>query len=361
MPNNPQRFWRRLVVCWRGSFWFRVGGMRRLALVSTLLLYGLAGVAFVAGIMGSNEWRYRTVPYSFLITVIMLPFLSVAISFLLQTLAFIAEDRDQWERIRGISTFLNALDRCSSGSLTQRVFLGHLLDQWNADTQRLSSGIVTVQEKYWDVCARIFELATDAVECTSAVPLSYWDEDSPDANRELLRYKDAQKEKLLQQGVAVRRTFIFGSLAASGEVEHFLRIGLAQLQEGFCVYYVDLSSVSDPHDQTLASSDFALIDDKILMLGRMSGLNQSVYYYDFYDLQVIPGFFHTVPEQLYPDVFRTPRYLFERDQMGGNKGRQLTIGKYRRKITEFPSLDTAPYKHLKLGIETAAASVKGWR
>ena len=258
--------------------------------------------------------------------------------------------------------FLNALEKSLTGSLLLRQFLVHLLGQWRNDTDRLQQGIITVQRNYWKVCADIFRLATRVVECTSAVTLEYWNEASGEGNSELLAYKKAQKERLINRGIPVRRTFLFDSVTDETRMKTFLELALSQLNEGFCVYYVDLSSINDKDHRTIANADFALLDSDIIMLGRLSGVNQGVYYYDFFDLKAIPGFFQDTETSSLSSDFLRARQLFAKANAFGNVGGepQLIIDSYRKHIAEFPGLNGYG-RNFKTAIETAAGKIRGWK
>lgn len=341
------RIWLRRHLRWRQNEQMAGTKRQRFEIISVVLLYSIAGLSFFVGAIYSNEWVHRAVSTTFLVTVVVVPLFSIAVAFGIQIIALLREAREREENHRQEAHFLAALDKCRGKSIVGRNFLGHLLDQWDVQMSKLSRGVVSVQEGYWSVCIELYGLAVKLVECTSSIPIDYWDD-----NTELLKYKDIQKERLVNRGVCVRRTFILDSLTPSRELTKFLDIAISQLHEGFYIYYIDLSAVRDDAIRQLLSTDFALIDDLILMLGRQSNMNKGVYYYDFFELALAGA---NVSEYEPALALMSNRAAF----MEGSPP-QVHISTHRKRLDELPLLNDKNYETHKLAIMQKAHQLKRW-
>jgi hypothetical protein len=304
----------------------------------------------VAGVLCADEWIQQSISTKFLLRITIIPFVSIAFAFGLQIISLFINAKEQEEKRKMEIKFLGAFDGCRGKSIIRRNFLGYLIDQWDMSMSNLSEGVITIQEDYWKVCSELYGLAKNTVECTSSVSINYWYH-GPEENLELLRYKEAQIRLLIKNGICVRRTFILNSLAPSADTTTFLKVANIQLHEGFCIYYTDLSS-EDPSLRQLLSSDFALIDDLVLMLGRQSDINQSVFYYDFFEL---------VSSSTYPlkhkpalDLIHNTSVLFD----GGKPIPKVVF--HRKRIDEFPLLFQPGYEEYRDSILPQARRLKCW-
>lgn len=321
----------------------------RFEVVSVVLLYLLAAISIFLGVLFSSEWANRAVSTAFLLATVIIPIVSIAIAFGIQVIALIREGNERGERYRLEAKFLAAIDRCHGGSIVSRNFLGHLLDQWDVQMKGLSEGVVTIQKEYWLVCAQFYGLAKSKVECTSCIPLSYWQESG--GNKELLRYKQLQIDNLIKHNICVRRTFIMNSITESN-AKMFLEVANTQLHEGFCIYYIELSKIPPSQNTRLLARDFALIDSLVLMLGRQSGINQNVYYYDFFELG---------SSAMYPTKHAPALNLFSnRSDFLAGSAPELLIEKYRVPIHQLPILKEPKYKIYSDAILPQVRALKCW-
>lgn len=331
----------------RGFFRIDLAPHQRFAVWSTLVLYTVAAVSILCNVLGAEEWRTGFISTSFLVTVILVPFLSIAASFAIQIIALFLDMRWRENEMSRRADFLAALERCRDSSVVSGAFLMYLLQDWSASMARLQSGIVTIQSDYWSVCAKLYDFAHDCVECTSLVPLKYWDEtDTASYNKELLGYKNVQAQKLVAKNIKVKRTFVLrrSDYQLKEDCERFLRVVTRQMTEGFLLYFIVLDEFDDqPELQELLAKDFALIDDKILMLGRVSGINQSVYHYDFFELPAISRD---------PKAFEPALRLFvDSNQVIARGKAELIVAKYRKRIDAFERLGDGAYLAEKQAID----------
>lgn len=308
-------------------------------IVTTILLYAVAVVTLLAGVVGADEWRSSYVSTRFLVTVIIVPFLALIFSYTFQVIALFADFAAKAERVRQESKFLRTLDRSHAQSKTARLFFTHLLDEWVAGMERLEQGVVTVQANYWSVCSQLYEIAKGRVECTSLVPLEDWASAyNLQTENELYGYLETQKSHLLARGIPVRRTFLLSERdgAGGGDLRPFFDLATRQLGEGFAVWFVDLTSISDPAIRATLMKDFALIDDQVVMLGRFSHTNQHVYNYDFYEL---PSAKHA------PRLFEPAMELFKNPtEVIAGASPSLRIEDYRQRIDAHPAILEQPYQ-----------------
>ncbi|MBZ5497757.1 MAG: hypothetical protein LAP85_15245 [Acidobacteriia bacterium] len=320
-------------------FAIRLSPHQRFAVWSIVILYAIATLSFLGNILSADEWRTKYVSMWFLVTVILIPFVSIAFSCAIQIVTLFMDMRSRELQYSRQSQFMAALEQCRDSSVVSRAFLTYLLQDWAVCMAKLQNGVVTIQSNYWSVCANLYDFAHDSVECTSLVPLKYWDELNPiDSNKELLDYKDLQVRKLIAHGVKVKRTFILhkSDYSVREDCDRFLSIVTRQMTEGFMIYFIIVDDFDlQPELKDALLKDFALIDDKILMLGRVSGLNQSVYHYDFFELQTIqkdPALFQPALR-----VFKNPNNVVAGDRP------ELLIATHRKKIDQFEKLADASY------------------
>ena len=317
--------------------------------VSIFLLYSIAVLSFIVGACFSSEWADQAVSTKFMLTGVIIPLTSVAVAFGVQILALRKDAKHREQRDRHEAKFLAGLDRCHGGSIVSRNFLGHLLDQWDAQMKSLSKGVVTIQDNYWSVCAQLYALAKNRVECTSYIPLEEWEKGS--GSKGLLDYKRMQIECLINRHIYVGRTFIIDSIKKVN-VKQFLEIVSTQLKEGFCIYYIDLSQTKPGRRRQLLARDFGLIDDLVLMLGRQSSINRGVYYYDFFEL----GSSAMHPSEHAPalDLMSNRREFF------ANGHAELHIEQARRRIDKFPMLNEPEYEIYRDAIMSQVEAIKCW-
>lgn len=318
--------------------------------VSTLLLYTFAALSLLFAVYFSAEWADGGVSNKFLLSGVIFPFVAVATAFGIQIVALLRFATRREQQARSEAKFLAGLDRCHEGSIIRRSFLGHLLDQWDAHMDNLSEGVITIQKNYWSVCAELYDLARERVECTSRVPLEWWEEDG--GNKALLDYKREQIEKLINRKIPVRRTFVIEKME-EWDTRKFLDIANAQLGEGFCIYYVDLSEVP-LGKRGLLAADFGLIDDLVLMLGRQSAADRGVYFYDFFELG---------SSSTYPKKHRPALDLMSDSGSGflATGHAKLLIEQYGKSISEFPALNEPEHKTARDAIMSHVEAIKCWR
>ncbi len=338
--------------------WFLVGRFftsilgtdRALTNVTILLLYFVAATSFTVAVLGSSEWTSGAVSRVFLVAGVLIPFVTVAFAFAVQILSLSRDARDRQARLEQEVRFLGALHRCQGGPVIRRVFLAHLLDEWDVSMGKLQQGVITIQEKYWHVCSQLFDIARQSVECTSTVPLEYWDINSPNKNEELLAYKELQRTTLVDPlGIPVSRTFILNDYSDDSQVQLFFDIAIRQLNEGFRIYYVLLNECEEDLRSVLLS-DLSLIDDTIFMLGRVVQSNRSVYCYEFFDLSSAGG-----NDKLFEPVLRL---CSNPGDVRSGHPPKLMVTQHRKNVNEFPRLSEAKYLNEQKAIEALVQDLK---
>ncbi len=319
------------------------------------IAFGTTLVSFIFGAALSTELSSGKVSAKFLFLIVILPGFSVISIFFVQTVLSRHESLVRERKSRAESTFLAALDESVSSTPAKSQFLANLLAKWHRDMDSLRQGKLTIHDTYWDVCSDLFRLAKNAVECTSAVPIEFWDSESSKWNPELDNYKRFQQRELIGKGISVRRTFVFESFkkedADEIEVdwEPFLKIALEHLKSNFAVYYLFLDEAgTHKHD---LSYDLALIDTDVLMVGRTSSINTGVFYYDFYEL---------TPATIQSESFKPTLngVLSNYEQMLSNRAKAaLRIQEHRKRIESFPALKEKAYAVDCEAIKSAAQQV----
>src|SRR5437773_11787745 len=121
---------------------------QRFVVWSTIVLYMAAAVSFLANVLGSEEWKTKFISTSFLVTCIVLPFLSIALAFGIQIIALFVDMRQRESEISRRADFLAALEQCRDSSVISGAFLMYLLQDWSASMAKLQNGIVTIQSNY---------------------------------------------------------------------------------------------------------------------------------------------------------------------------------------------------------------------
>jgi uncharacterized membrane protein (DUF485 family) len=217
---------------------------------TTIVLYVIAILSFVVGISLSHEWIHNVIPAAFVTSVVVVPIVAITFAFLVQIISLMQDSEARLDRVRSESEFLSAIERCQRQSIIQQMFLGLLLKKWGSSLKSLNAGLITIQEGYWDVCADFHALARKCVECTSAVPLAYWEK-----NDELKLYLQRQVNDLVSQRITVTRTFILGSKWSKDEWEIFFRVVVSQLQQGFYVFYIALDDLGEDTNIAYLTSD----------------------------------------------------------------------------------------------------------
>ena len=330
---------------------------------SVILLYLIAAACFVANLLYSAEWTGSHISKGFLISVVLIPIVSTSLAFGLQVISLITESRLREERERFSSRFLVAIERSQIRSVIGKSFLVYLLEEWGSAMQRLGDGVITIQKDYWRVCSQLYELTHDEVDCTSMVPMGFWDnilssserpEDSADPNLELIQYKESQRQILIEgRKISVKRTFILKreELKSEKQIRQFLEIVCRQLSEGFQIYYIWLDDyLEDQKIYSALAQDFSLIDNRILMLGTMWGMSKTAYLYTFYDLSSI---------RRNPMLFEPSLQLMaNRNKVISGELPELVIQNIRKRIDAIECLQQDTHNVYKTAIDSLIKSKK---
>ncbi len=317
----------------------RATKVSRILITLTILLYFGGIISFVFGIFFSEEWINESIPIKFIYTGIVIPVFIIAVSFLIQIIAIILDFYDRVTIYTEQSKFLSALEKCSIKTNIHRLFLSHLVDQWQDDVDHLNKGLISIHHNYWEACANFFEYATQLIECTSSVPLVWWDKDSPECDQNLLKYKELQKKIFISRGIKVNRTFI---LEKKPQNELFFKVIQNQLNEKFYLYYIKLYDIEIDIDlKEKLLTDFLLMDNKLLMVGKFQEGNRSVYYYDFH---ILSDFLED-PNIHLPDIgkiFINPEkvHLLNLRELQKN----MYLQQHRKPIYEYDDFLTGSYK-----------------
>ncbi len=317
------------------------------------LTYFIAIASILIGIFLSKEFLLYEIPISFIIAVIIFPYILITVSFMIhiyninyenneQVLLIrqqLATEKESFEnsknRLVQESRFLTALEMSVRQTNVEKVFLGYLISEWEKNVENIINGVLILHKDYWLLSKDIYPYAQDKVEVTSVVPIESWDSTSPRADKELIDSKVHQK-LLINKGIVVNRTFIFNKENYDSQpyYETLIKIVIEQLKEGFHIYYIN---IDDYHEEdfgskvSIVTADLALIDNRFIAIGNMSNINHNVYFYSFYDLGLLNNsdifdmtMFHPALE-----LFDSPEKLQEGQA-------SLKMEKYRKSIAQFP-------------------------
>lgn len=273
--------------------------------ISIFLLYFIAIVSFFTGIFTATNWSTNEFSKGFIAKNIILPFLAVSLSFAIQIISLVVNNKkitklaeQNTEDIRDQSMFLSALENVTLGPGFRRVLLSKLVEEWSLNLKKLSKGIMTIHRNFWDVCTEVYEFSKNGgeIETTSLLPISEWKE-----NENLVKYNRYLQKLKKNNNVKISRTFIFEQQYLHNEfyindtenldkekVDFFFdEIVSKQIEMGFDLYYIILDDIEDEFVRSNLQTDFAMMDNSILMIGVYP--DQTVYSYEFYDLDCLVG------------------------------------------------------------------------
>ena len=264
--------------------------------VTTYLLYLIAATSVIASVFTSTEWQATAASHAFILTAIIVPFLSIAIAFAFQWSSQRSDFARELRRLREHSRFLSLLEgvlfphsnpndigsaKDPRSLLLREIMYGKLLEEMGGKLQKLSKdGIIEAFENYWEFAASFYALARESVECTSLIPIADY------SKQDMRRYLEMQRTQLVSRNIPVSRTFIFEESPKGDHEKQFRQLCFEQAKMGFCLYYIILNEceLGVGHKEILLN-DFALIDGDILQLGTYSYRTaQEVLYYEFYAL-----------------------------------------------------------------------------
>lgn len=301
-------------------------------IIFTCILYAAGVISFVFGIFGSDEWLNKTIPTSFVLTGIVIPIFLISLAFLIQIIALVLDFYDKVATYTEQSKFLKALENTSVKTTIHRIFLSHLVEEWQKDVDVLSKGRISIHRDYWHACSNFFDYAKHFAECTSAVPLEWWDRDNAGSDKGLLEYKEIQKSKLISRGITVRRTFIF---TERPDKDLFTKIVEEQLNDKFDLFYIKLYELALPEElKNNLLTDFLLMDNNLLMVGKFQEGKRSVYYYDFHILSESLDSFKEHKDDL-NKVFSDPKKIITENISVDKIPSQLFIRKHRKPIKDY--------------------------
>lgn len=269
--------------------------LSNIAQITIFLLYFIAIVSFLTGIFTSANWSEGEFSRGFISSNIILPFLAISLSFAIQIISLAVNN----EKIRKIavqhsedmedkSKFLSALENCRLGSGYRRNLLSKLVEEWDINLSKLSKGIMVIHRDFWEVCSEVYEFSKRGgeIETTSLLPLAEWKN-----NKKLEQYNKFLKKLIDNNNVNVSRTFIFRKEYLEKEfenkdnIEEFCKLVRKHIVMGFNLWFIILDDISNDEIRNNLETDFALMDDNILMIGVYP--DRSVYSYEFYDLNAL--------------------------------------------------------------------------
>ncbi len=320
----------------------RASKASKVLIVFTSLLYLTGIVSFIIASFTSDEWVNGLISARFVLTGIVLPIFLISIAFLIQMIALILDFYDRVAIYIEESKFLTALENTAVKTGMHRLFLCHLIEQWRNNTRQLTKGLLSIHHDYWTACSTFFEYGRYIAECTSVIPLSWWDEDSEDCDAKLLEYKEIQKSVLIRHNVTVRRTFVLTEMPNN---DLFFKIVIQQLVEGFQLFYIKLYNLKGLESDLLdkLKTDFLLLDDIILMVGKLPEKTRSLYYYDFHILKEAINSYELHKGDI-EKVFSKPEGVITGQFSVHELSSYLHIRQHRKPIKEFDAFSVAKYK-----------------
>ncbi|NQU87278.1 MAG: hypothetical protein HQ541_16105 [Mariniphaga sp.] len=328
----------------------RASKVSRILITFTILFYAGGILSFVFGIFASDEWINKTIPTTFILTGVVIPILLISFAFLIQIIALILDFYDRVTIYTEQSKFLSALENTSIKTNIHRLFLSHLVEQWQNDVDYLTKGLISIHHNYWNACSNFFDYANQIVECTSSVPLEWWDKDDENnCDSELLEYKELQKSKFISRRIRVCRTFI---LSERPDSNLFFKIVKEHLLEKIYLYYIKLYDLDlDKESRNNLQTDFLLMDNKLLMVGKFQEEKRNVYYYDFHIMTEILDTFNIHKEDL-TKIFKDPTEIAVKQLNVNDLHGNLLIRQHRKPIYEYDDFMSGDYSAIINGILT---------
>ena len=330
--------WKKIKTKFSTGFFSR---FHRQIIYTTVLLYSLGVISLVVGLIFSQEVLLKQIPISFLVWVILVPIFILALSFIVQITALMLDFFERVKTFEEQSSFMKSLEMSNFNSNFNRLFITILLEQWKKDIENQNKGILTVHHDYWEICSQFFEFSYNTVECTSVIPLEWWNESSPHHDVSLKKYYDLQTQKLIGRKIKVRRTFILSE--PPNDINLFIRLVCQQIANGFEIYYIKLyEAIRDPILKNRLMTDFLLMDDKLLMVGKTPYNSRSVYQYDFHIMKEITQNYSPHQTDL-TNIFVDPTKVISGNSKIEELVRELHIKRYRKHINLFDEFLSVPH------------------
>lgn len=332
------------------------------SVITIILLYVVAIVSFLAAILFSDEWKNRTISMGLTLGSIVIPIIAITAAFGVQIiLLFIDSKTREKELLKSAeeqlwksskeSKFLQALEQCNVESGIRRVFLGYHVQEWAASMENISNGRMTIHKDYWDVCAELNRFAHKIVECTSVIPIEKWHKNSVGCDKALIEYKNDQKT-MIRKNIEIKRTFILtrDNTKDKDYVNKFYDVVSEHAEDGFILFYLILDDIM-PAIKERVEKDFSVMDNNLVMIGRLDSSNRNIYYYDFYDLTYLVG---KIENRV---LFGSALELFSNidDIFAGQMPKPIIAG-HRDSIEKFPSFSETQKRALLYVLEKRKAT-----